>query len=152
LRLLVDVDLLRALHVTGAVVLLGNVTITGFWAIFLYRVRRTVPFRSVARGILWADLLFTVTGGSLLTFSGILLLQARGLPFLETPWVLKGAASLALSTLLWLVFLLRDQFRLERLGPDDDDALRRIFLRWTIIGWTATGVLFYGLWSMVTRR
>ena len=152
MKLLVDVDLLRALHVTGAVVLLGNVTITGFWAIFFYRARRTVPFRSVARAILWADLLFTVTGGSLLTFTGILLLQARGLPFLETPWVLKGAASLGLSTLLWLIFLLRDQIRLERLPPDDDDALRRIFLRWTIVGWTATAVLFYGLWSMVTRR
>jgi len=31
------------------VLLHGNVTVTGFWAIFLYRARAAVPFPPVAR-------------------------------------------------------------------------------------------------------
>lgn len=146
-----SVDLLRALHVTAAVLLLGNVTVTGFWAIFLYRVRDTVPFRQVARAILWADFFFTALGGTLLAVTGILLLKARDLPFMETRWVVRGAGSLAAALLLWLVFLLRDQLKLQRMHKDDRRSLRTVFLRWTMVGWTATFILFYGLWAMVVK-
>ena len=146
-----DVAVLRSLHVIAAVLLLGNVTVTGFWALFLYRVRDTVPFRQVARAILWSDFIFTIGGGTLLTVTGILLAQARGLPFPETAWLLRGSAALALATLLWAVFLLPDQARLVRIPADDRRTLRRVFLRWMVVGWLATGVLFYGLVAMVTR-
>lgn len=146
-----SLGLLRWLHVTGAVLLVGNVIVTGFWATFLYRARSVVPFRPVARAIMWADVFFTLTGGALLTISGILLVRARGYPVLGTPWLAHGIGALALSTLLWLGFLLPDQYRLERVDPGDDQALRRRFLRWSVIGWAATLVLLYGLWCMVTR-
>ena len=42
--------------------------------------------------------------------------------------------------------------RAERTDPADDTRLRRVFLRWTLLGWTATAILFYGLWTMVTGR
>lgn len=144
--------LLRALHVIGAVLLLGNVTVTGFWAAFLYRARDRVPFRAVARAILWADLVFTLVGGTLLTVSGILLVMRCGYRPLETPWLLHGIVALSVATLVWLVVLLPDQWRLERLDPADERALRRRFLRWSLVGWADTMVLFYGLWAMVARR
>ncbi len=142
---------LRALHVGGAVLLLGNVAVTGFWATYLYRSRGQVPFRPVARAIMWSDLVFTLAGGIALTVSGILLAMRQGLRVAETPWLLKGILALGLSTLLWLVVLLPDQIRLERLAPGDDVGLRRLFLRWSAVGWIATAVLFYGLWVMVTK-
>lgn len=143
--------ILRWLHVTGAVLLIGNVVVTGFWAAFLYRARSVVPFRPVARAILWADVVFTLGGGALLTISGILLVRERGYPILETPWLVRGIGALAISTLLWLVFLLPEQWRLERVDPGDERALRRLFVRWSAIGWAATLVLFYGLWCMVVK-
>jgi uncharacterized membrane protein len=143
--------LLRVVHVVGAVLLLGNVTVTGFWAAYLYRVRARVPFRPVARAIRWADLGFTVVGGTMLVVSGILLMRARGYSLAETPWLRHGIGALAVSTALWLVFLLPDQRRLERVDPGDGVALRRIFARWSVVGWTATAVLFYGLWAMVAK-
>jgi hypothetical protein len=54
------------------------------------------------------------------------------------------------STLVWLVVLLPDQFRMERVA--DGPSLRRLFLRWSVAGWASTAVLFYGLYAMVTRR
>jgi uncharacterized membrane protein len=148
---MVDLPVWRTLHVLGAVLLVGNVTVTGFWAAYLYTQRSVVPFRPVARAILWTDLLFTVGGASLLTFSGIQLLLARGYSFWETPWLVKGVGSLALATLLWLAVLVPDQFRLERLAPDDSIRLRRLFLRWSLVGWTSTALLLNGLWAMVRK-
>jgi uncharacterized membrane protein len=147
-----DVALLKLLHVAGAVILLGNVTVTGFWATYLYRDRRRVPFSAVARAILWTDLAFTVGGGVLLTVSGTLLAMRQGYRVTETPWLLKGILSLLASTLLWLFVLLPDQWRMERLSPDDETTLRRLFVRWSIVGWTATLVLFYGLYAMVGKH
>jgi uncharacterized membrane protein len=146
-----DLALLRILHVTGAVLLLGNVTVTGFWATYLFRARVQVPFRPVARAILWTDLIFTGLGGVVLTVSGILLAMRQGYRVAETPWLLQGIVALAVSTLLWLAVLLPDQMRLERLEPGNDAQLRRLFLRWSVVGWTATGALFYGLWVMVGK-
>ena len=71
---MVELSTWRALHVLGAVLLVGNVTVTGFWAAFLYAQRASLPFRPVARAILWTDLLFTAGGAALLTFSGIQLM------------------------------------------------------------------------------
>lgn len=148
---MVELSTWRALHVLGAVLLVGNVTVTGFWAAFLYAQRASLPFRPVARAILWTDLVFTVGGATLLTFSGIQLILATRVPFWGTPWLLKGVSSLALTTLLWLVVLIPDQFRLERMAPDDTAGLRKVFLRWSVVGWVSTAILFYGLWAM-TRK
>jgi uncharacterized membrane protein len=148
---MVDPSAWRALHVLGAVLLVGNVIVTGFWATFLFAQPPGVPFRPVARAILWTDLLFTVGGAGLLTFSGIQLILARGYSFWETPWLVKGVASLGLATALWVAVLLPDQFRLERLDAADADGLRRIFLRWSMVGWAATALLLHGLWVMVRR-
>jgi uncharacterized membrane protein len=144
--------LLRWLHVTGAVLLLGNVVVTGFWATYLYRATPALQFRPVARAIMWADLVFTLTGGVLLTVSGILLIRRHGYPVMGTPWLLHGISALAVSTALWLVLLLPDQWRLERVAPDDHRTRRRLFRRWSVVGWAATLVLFYGLWSMVSGQ
>ena len=111
----------------------------------------SVIVRPVARAILWTDLVFTLGGGTLLTVSGILLAMRRGYTLAEERWLLEGIGALAIATMLWVLLLLPCQFRMERLDPADDPALRRVFLRWSIVGWAATVVLFYGLWVMVWR-
>ena len=149
---MVDYQLLRAMHVTGAVLLLGNVTVTGVWSLYLYRHWRegTMPFRPIARAILWTDLVFTTGGGAILTITGIVMGLQAGYPFFGTPWLLKGISALALSTLSWLIFLLPDQLRLER--RTDPAEIRRVFIRWSAVGWASTLLLFYGLWAMVMKR
>jgi uncharacterized membrane protein len=143
---------LKWFHVLGAVLLLGNVTVTGLWAYVLFRQRATVGLRAIARGILWTDLIFTLSGGAMLTVSGILMTRARGIPIFETSWVRHGVYLLAMSTVLWLVFLLPDQVRMERTDPADDARFRKLFIRWSVIGWISTVLLFAGLWVMVTKR
>ena len=147
---MVSYALLKTLHVIGAVLMVGNVTVTGVWALLLYRMRDQVPFRPVAKVILWADVL-TFGGGTLLTITGILMIRASGVPWLETPWILWGIGLLAASTFLWLVLLLPDQVRMERVDPRDADRLRFLFTRWSVVGWSATVLLYVAIWHMVAK-
>ena len=84
----------KTLHVTSAVLIVGNVTVTGFWAYFLYRQRGAVGFRAIARGIMLSDILFTVVGGAGLTITGILMVRAQQVSITDTPWLLRGVLRL----------------------------------------------------------
>jgi uncharacterized membrane protein len=142
---------LKSLHIAAAVLMVGNVTVTGVWATFYFRWRKDADFRLAARAILWTDLIFTFLGGAALTITGILLARHAGMPILETPWIRRSALLLAISTLLWLTILLPDQWRMERLDPSRDDFLKVVFTRWSVVGWGSTVLLFVALWSMVLK-
>ena len=142
---------LKALHITAAVLMVGNVTVTGLWAALYFRWRKDADFRLAARAILWTDLCFTFLGGAALTISGILLARRAGLPILETPWIRRSVLLLALSTLLWLALLLPDQRRMERLDDSRDELRRAAFTRWSVVGWGSTLLLFVAMWSMIVK-
>jgi len=142
---------LKALHITAAVLMVGNVTVTGVWATLYWRWRGDVDFRRAGRAILWTDLFFTFLGGAALTISGILMARQANLPIMDTPWIRRSALLLAVSTLLWLMILLPDQWRLERLDDTRDAFRKAVFTRWSVVGWGSTVLLFVGLWSMVIK-
>ena len=147
----VDYLTLKTIHVIGAVLMVGNVTVTGVWALLMYRARHQASFRPAARAILWTDLFFTLGGGALLTVSGLWMVRLGRMPLLGTSWLRLGVGLLAASTLIWLVFLLPDQWRLERVDPADEARLRKLFVRWSAIGWTTTVLLYVAVWAMVHK-
>jgi uncharacterized membrane protein len=142
---------LKSLHIVAAVLMVGNVTVTGVWATFYFRWRKDADFRLAARAILWTDLIFTFLGGAALTITGILMARKAGMPILETPWIRRSALLLAISTLLWLTILLPDQWRMERLDRSRDEFLKAVFTRWSVVGWGSTVLLFVAMWSMVLK-
>lgn len=141
----------KALHVIGAVLMVGNVTVTGLWTLVLWQGGRGIPHRQIVRGIFWSDLLFTFGGGALLTIAGIQMVRVSGLPWRETPWLLRGFGALGASIAIWLAGLLPDQARMARCEPHEQEQFRRLFIRWNVMGWGATVALYYGLWNMVTK-
>lgn len=141
----------KALHIIGAVLMVGNVTVTGVWALLLWRHRDPAALRHMVRGILWTDLLFTFGGGALMTIAGIMMIRGAGLPWRDLAWLRHGIELLVLSSLAWLVILLPDQLRMERTDPSDIARFRRLFRRWSVVGWLATVLLYTALWIMVTK-
>ena len=144
----------KALHVVGAVLMVGNVTVTGVWTILLWRHRYEVPLRRIAHGILWTDLWFTFGGGALMTIAGIQMVRitpALRATWTEPGWLRTGILLLAASSLVWLVALLPDQFRMDRCPADDAARFRTLYLRWSVVGWLATALLFAGVWVMVVK-
>ena len=149
--------LLKTLHVLGAVLILGNVIVTGFWN---YKAVRTGQPRVIAfaqREVMAADVWLTFGGGALLSITGFLLAQASGMNPWRTPWIAGGFGLLGLSTLLWLVVLLPCQIRMIRLSRDVADdaplppAFYSAFWWWNVVGWFATLLLVAALAVMVLK-
>lgn len=141
----------KLLHIVGAILMLGNVVVTGAWTALLWRHRDATTPRQIVRGILWTDLFFTLGGGALLTIAGIQLIRLADWPWRELPWLRHGIELLALATVIWLTILLPDQIRMERCPPGDAARFQRLFRRWVVIGWLDTVVLLAALVLMVLR-
>lgn len=141
----------KLLHVVGAVLMVGNVVVTGAWAGLLWRQREGATPRQIARGILWTDLFFTFGGGALLTIAGIQLVRLAEWPWRELPWLRHGIELFVLATLVWLAVLLPDQWRMERCADTDVARFRRLFRRWMLVGWIDTVILIAALTLMVLR-
>ena len=102
---------------------------------------------------MWADAVFTLGGGVLLTISGILLAMRLELRVMDTPWLLKGIVALGCATLrVARRSCCRSRSGSSAIARRTEPGLRRTFLQWSIIGWADTALLFYGLWAMVTKR
>ncbi|MCX5768179.1 MAG: DUF2269 family protein [Gemmatimonadetes bacterium] len=142
---------LKALHVAGGVLMLGNVTVTGFWAAFMYRHVRTTGgmFKPIAKAILWADLLFTFGGSLLISGTGIAMILMSSMPVLQNAWLVRGIVAMGVSAVIWLGWLIPDQLRLERTENPLD--IQRYFRRWNALGWLAAVPLFYSLWVMIIK-
>ena len=143
---------LKALHVAGAVLMLGNVTVSSFWALFMYQyVRSTggLSFKPIAKAILWADLLFTFGGSLLITATGIAMILMSSMPVLQNAWLIRGIVAMGVSAVLWLGWLLPDQLRLAR--TENPLEIQRYFRRWNALGWLAAIPLFYSLWIMIIK-
>jgi len=141
----------KALHVLGAILMLGNVIVTGAWTAILWRNRSEASQRQIAHGILWTDLLFTLVGGTLMVISGIQMIRVADLPWRDTAWLMRGIEALGFTALFWLLVLLPDQWRMERCSPTDVTRFGRLFRRWSVLGWLVTPMLLWGLWTMVTK-
>lgn len=149
--------LLKTLHLLGAVLMLGNVIVTGFWNFKAVRSRDPRVIAFAQREVIAADYWWTLGGGALLSVSGFLLAQAYGLNPWKTKWILGGFGLLSLSTLLWLVVLLPCQSRMVRLTRQAQDGVplpegfHRAFFWWNAVGWFATALLVGALALMVTK-
>jgi uncharacterized membrane protein len=144
---------LKALHVLGAILFIGNVIVTGIWTAIFFRARHTHDFRVAARAIVLTDWLFTVGGGALLTTTGVSLAIGRGCPVWGTPWIRQALVALAISTVMWLVLLVPAQrLMLREVSNEAEEArLVRAYTRWNLAGWTATVPLLYAVWCMVAK-
>jgi uncharacterized membrane protein len=142
-------SLLRYAHILGAILLLGNVIVSGVWATIGMRRDSGMTPRAVARAVILADWWLTVPGGALLTTAGVAMAHFSARPLWGTPFTRHGLIALAISTALWLAVLVPLQRRWVR--ARDDAEARRLFLWWSVVGWSATGALLYGLGVMVFR-
>lgn len=149
--------LLKSLHVLGAVLILGNVIVTGFWNFKAVRTGQPRVIAFAQREVMAADVWLTFGGGALLSISGFLLAATYGLDPWRTPWIAGGFGLLLLSTGLWLVVLLPCQVRMIRLSQDVADdaplppAFYTAFRWWNVVGWFATLLLVAALAVMVMK-
>jgi len=148
---------LKTLHVIGAILLVGNVTVTAVWKTF-------ADLSHNAPVIAFAQRLVTITDWSL-TAAGILLISiggygeayASGMDPFRTYWLILGQALFATSGMIWAGILIPLQIRLARSsrafrgGGEVSEAYRRDSRRWLFWGIVATLPLVAAVYVMVAK-
>lgn len=147
------VNILELVHVVCAALWLGNFTLTGIWALRAFRTKDAALRRFAVGEIIFTDILFTLTLGIAVTITGIALASAEHVDIWATRWTALALGIVIVSGLAWLALLLPAQFAMLRMSRAGEDpaALERLFLRWNVVGWSVTALLFFVIYLMVFK-
>lgn len=144
--------MLESLHVAAGVLWLGNFVVTGIWATRAFRSGDERLRRFAVREILFTDIIFTLIFGSAVIISGLALAARLGIDPWQTLWTRDALAIAIASGVLWFAVLVPLEIHMERRArADDDAALTRPFLAWSILGWTVTLALFSIIYLMLAK-
>jgi uncharacterized membrane protein len=150
-------DIMKFLHILGAVLLVGNVTITAFWKVFA---DRTGDARIVAFGqylVTLTDWIFTLGGIVLTIAGGYGMVLMRDFRIFEETWLVLGQLFFLVSGLIWLFILIPLQIRLARqarkagAAGSVPEAYWRDGRLWLIWGVIATIPLVGAIYVMVAK-
>ena len=103
------------LHITGAVVFLGNIVVTAAWMLMAERTRSVSIIHFSAKAVLRADFLFTLPGVLLIVMNGLAMVFAAwgGREALYSlSWISAALALFTASGVIWLSVLIPVQHRM----------------------------------------
>lgn len=106
---------LKALHLLGVAIFVGNIVVTAWWKAQADRTRNPVIVDFAQRQVTLTGWIFTLGGALLAGAAGYADAVLRDLP-LDAPWLLWGQGLFFLSGLLWLGVLIPLQVRQARLA------------------------------------
>ncbi len=98
----------KALHIFGAVLLLGNIIVTGIWMFSAERTGNEAVIRFGAKITHWADVWFTAPGSLLLIVNGLVMANQWG-GIINNHWIITALILFSLSGIIWIVFLIPTQ-------------------------------------------
>jgi uncharacterized membrane protein len=132
----------KLLHILGAILLGGNIIITGVWMFMAERTSNSDVMRFAARMVNWADVFFTVPGIFLLITNGNILSERWGGVF-QVSWIVASLVLFAFSGIVWMGLLLRYQNSLITLsestrGEKDPRRFFTVLHKWYFWGAVAT--------------
>ena len=108
-------NLLKLLHILGAVLLLGNIIVTAWWKAMADRSRDPVVLAFAQRQVTLTDIVFTAVGVLLLGGSGYAMVFT-GPWSLETPWIDWGQTLFLATGLIWVGILIPIQVAQARMA------------------------------------
>ena len=133
---------LKVLHLICACLFLGNVIVSGIWAVLAERTRNHAIIQFSNRVVLITDLVFTFLGSLGVVWTGFSLSGGYG-GYADHLWIQWSYALLGLSGLIWL-FVLRDTDTVC-------DAYWRLSRIWQISGAVATALPLPIVYFMVNK-
>ena len=146
----------KFLHITGVVMLMGNITVTAIWKFFADRDGRLPVLAFAQKLITYTDWSMTVWGVVLLMVGGYGLAIAGNFPLLEG-WLLWSQLCFAASGLIWMGLIVPIQIRSSRLARNFTDGqpvpsqYKALSQRWIAWGLVSTVPLVSALWLMIAR-
>jgi uncharacterized membrane protein len=145
----------KFLHITGVVMLMGNITVTAIWKYFADRDGRAAVLGFAQKLITYTDWSMTVWG-VVLTMAGGYGLAIEGGYDLASGWLLWAQICFVVAGLIWMGLIVPIQVRSARLTlqfddgpiPDEYKSLSRKWLFWGLV---STVPLLAALWLMIAQ-
>lgn len=150
-------DIAKFLHITGIVMLMGNITATAFWKVFADRTGDAAIAIFAQRLVVITDWSLTFWGVVLTIGGGYGALWISGASPFGAAWLVWSQLLFVAAGILWLVVIVPIQMRqaravrtMARAGPIPE-AYRRDSRRWIFWGLIATVPLVAATWLMVAK-
>ena len=149
-------ELLRFLHVIGAMVLFGTGAGIAFFMVMAHRTRDPALIAHVAGTVVIADFLFTATAVVVQPVTGIWLALETGWP-LTQGWIVVSLVLYAVTGAFWLPVVwmqmqLRDMAReVAHSGQGLPERYHRLYRLWFAFGFPAFFAVMGILWLMLMR-
>ena len=146
----------KFLHVLGAILLIGNVTVTAVWKVFADRTRNASIVEFSQRLVTGTDWVFT-GGGIVLIVAGGYGMAVTAHLDLMVPWLAYGQIAFVASGLIWMTILVPVQIRQARLAKqllhnkNVEDEYFALSRRWLIWGVISTIPLVFAVFVMITK-
>jgi uncharacterized membrane protein len=146
----------KFLHLTGVVMLLGNITVTAIWKFFADRDGRPQVLGFAQKLITYTDWSMTVWGVVLIMAGGYGMAILGQFPLLEG-WMLRAQLCFVAAGLIWMGLIVPIQIKAARLarqfggGGTVPDAYKALSRRWIFWGLVSTVPLIAALWLMIAR-
>ena len=150
-------DIARFLHITGVVMLMGNITVTAIWKFFADDDGRPQVLGFAQKLVTYTDWSMTVWGAGLTMLGGYGMVVIGGWDLVGPRWLLWGQVGFVAAGLIWLGIIVpiqRRQARLARRFGDGGDVpaeYHTLSRRWLAWGLVSTVPLIAATWLMVAK-
>ena len=148
-------EIAKFLHITGVVMLMGNITVTAIWKYFADRTDNTEVLGFAQKLVTYTDWSMTVWGVLLLMGGGYAMVYLVNWPLTQY-WLLWSQILFVVAGLIWLFILVPIQIKQARLaktfsGLDVGEEYRRLSRHWLIWGLISTVPLVMATWFMIAK-
>jgi uncharacterized membrane protein len=149
-------EIARFLHITGVVMLMGNITVTAVWKFFADRDGRPQVLGFAQKLVTYTDWSMTVWGAALTMIGGYGMAMLGGHD-LTQGWLLWSQGLFGVAGAIWLGIIVPIQRRQARLARDFagggtvPEAYRMESRRWLAWGLFSTVPLVGATWLMIAK-
>ena len=148
-------EIAKFLHLTGVVMLMGNITVTAIWKYFADRTGQPEVLSFAQKLVTYTDWSMTLWGAVLIMGGGYFMVFFAQWP-LTLYWLLASQLLFLVAGLIWLFLLVPIQVRQARLarsfaGRDVGDEYRKLSRQWLIWGLISTLPLLAATWLMLAK-
>lgn len=150
-------QVLKYLHILGAVIFVGNITITAWWKSMADRTQAPAIVAYAQRQVTLTDFVFTLSGVLLLAVTGYTMAGIAGLNLDDIQWLANGQRLFFISGLLWIFILVPVQYLQAKMAKDfsDKDTIPERYWTlgkiWMVFGIISTVLPYFTVYYMAVK-
>ena len=147
---------LKAIHLLGVVLFLGNIIITGWWKAMADNTRNPQIIAFAQRQVTLTDYVFTAGGAAILLLAGMANVGMHHMP-MSAKWLSQGMLMFTLSGIIWVAVLIPVQIKQAKLAKEFSitgvipEIYWMLCKRWNIFGAIAVLLPVINLYWMVFK-